>query len=98
MVTNWSQFAYILDNATIAWYSLIRKVVGMDYFDSFCTETGKNKFYEEAIYGVALVYSALYNEISTHLDKYSLTPAKMNALMIIKHQGKFFIGTNCNFI
>ena len=60
----------------------------MDHFGSFGIEVGKKRFYEEAVYGVALVYAALYNEISAYLDRYGLSPAKMNALMIIKHQGK----------
>jgi DNA-binding MarR family transcriptional regulator len=60
----------------------------VDYLESFGVELGKNNHHEEAVYGIALVYAALFNRISTYLDQYALTPAKMNALMIIKHQGK----------
>lgn len=60
----------------------------MDYFESFGIEVGKGKYHEEAVYGIALVYTKLFNEISFYLDQYDLTPAKMNVLMIIKHKGK----------
>ena len=60
----------------------------MDYFESFGIEVGNGKYHEEAVYGIALVYAALYNNISAYLNKYGLTPAKMNVLMITKHQGQ----------
>lgn len=60
----------------------------MDYFKSFGIEVGQGRYHEEAVYGIALVYTVLFNDISVFLDRYELTPAKMNVLMIIKHQGK----------
>ena len=60
----------------------------MDYFRSFGVEVGQGKYHEEAVYGIAMVYTVLFNDISVYLNKYDLTPAKMNVLMIIKHQGK----------
>lgn len=60
----------------------------MDYFKPFGIDVGKGKYHEEAVYGIALVYTALFNEISNFLSTFNLTPAKMNVLMIIKHQGK----------
>lgn len=60
----------------------------MNYLESFGVTLGKNQYQEEAVYGIALVYAALFNRIAAYLDQYELTPAKMNALMIIKHQGK----------
>lgn len=60
----------------------------MDYFKPFGIEVGKGRYDEEAVYGIALVYTALFDRISGYLTKFNLTPAKMNVLMIIKHQGK----------
>ena len=60
----------------------------MDYFESFGVQVGNGKYHEEVVYGVAMVYTALYNNISAYLIKFDLTPAKMNVLMVIKHQGK----------
>ena len=60
----------------------------MDYLEAFGVATGQGKYHEEAVYGLALVYTVIHNEIAVYLDRYDLTPAKMNALMIIKHQGK----------
>jgi len=60
----------------------------MDYFKSYGIEVGRGRTHEETIYGTVLVYTAIFNEISTYLDNYKLTPAKFNVLMIIKHQGQ----------
>ncbi len=60
----------------------------MDYFKSFGVEIGQEKYHEEAVYGIALLYTALFNDISNLLAKHALTPAKMNVLMIVKHHGK----------
>lgn len=59
----------------------------MDYFEAFGIDVGKGKYYEEVIYGVALLYNIINNEISTHLGQFDLTSAKFNVLMVIKHQG-----------
>ena len=60
----------------------------MNDLSAFGIEVGQGKYEEEAFYGVALVYTALFNQVAKYLDRYELTPAKMNVLMIIKHQGK----------
>ena len=51
-------------------------------------EIGQGKYHEEMIYGVGLVYTSLYNQISAILKKYKLTPSEMNVLMLVKHQGQ----------
>ena len=43
---------------------------------------------EESIYGLALIYNIINNEISSYLKDFDLTPGKFNILMITKHQGK----------
>jgi len=60
----------------------------MDYFKSYGIEIGQGKYHEESIYGIILVYTSIFNGISTYLDPYGLTPAKFNVLMVIKHQGQ----------
>ena len=59
----------------------------MKDLEVFGIEVGKGRYDEEAFYGLVLVYTVLFNKISKCLDEYGLTPAKMNVLMIIKHQG-----------
>lgn len=41
-----------------------------------------------AVYRLACIYSLLDKEISDYLRPFELTPARFNALMIIKHKGK----------
>jgi MarR family 2-MHQ and catechol resistance regulon transcriptional repressor len=60
----------------------------MDYFKAYGIEIGQGKYHEETIYGIVLVYTAIFNGITSYLDQYGLTPAKFNVLMIIKHQGQ----------
>ena len=59
----------------------------MDDLQAFGIEAGKGKYEEEAFYGLVLVYTSLFNQVAKYLDGYELTPAKMNVLMVIKHQG-----------
>ncbi|MBF0387808.1 MAG: MarR family transcriptional regulator [Candidatus Omnitrophica bacterium] len=59
----------------------------MDDLQAFGIEAGKGRHYEEAFYGLILVYTALFDRIAKYLDGFGLTPAKMNVLMVIKHQG-----------
>ncbi|MBF0523261.1 MAG: MarR family transcriptional regulator [Candidatus Omnitrophica bacterium] len=59
----------------------------MDDLKAFGIEIGKGKYFEEAFYGIALVYTVLFDKIAKYLDSYGLTPAKLNVLMVIKHQG-----------
>jgi len=47
----------------------------------------EDNFHEGAIYGLACVYSLMEREISDFLRPYNLTPAKFNAMMVIKHRG-----------
>jgi len=54
----------------------------------FGIEVGKNNIFEGAIYGLAGAYSLLEKTIASYLRPFKLTPAKFNAMMIIKHQGK----------
>lgn len=51
-------------------------------------EVSKKNIFEGAIYGVAAMYALFERVISNYLRAYNLTPAKFNALMIIKHMGK----------
>jgi MarR family 2-MHQ and catechol resistance regulon transcriptional repressor len=53
---------------------------------AFGIETGQGRYYEEAFYGLVLNYTILFNKISKYLETFELTPAKLNVLMVIKHQ------------
>ncbi|MEI6437240.1 MAG: MarR family transcriptional regulator [Candidatus Omnitrophota bacterium] len=59
----------------------------MDDLQAFGIEAGKGRYDEEAFYGLALVHTALFDRVAGYLDGFRLTPAKMNVLMVIKHQG-----------
>lgn len=59
----------------------------MDDLQAFGIETGRGKYDEEAFYALVLVYTVLFDKVAKYLAKFDLTPAKMNVLMIIKHQG-----------
>ena len=59
----------------------------MEYFKNLGFDVGKGKYHEEAVYGVALLYNIINNEISSYLNNFKLTPAKFNVLMTIKHHG-----------
>lgn len=59
----------------------------MDDLQAFGIEAGKGKYHEEAFYGLLLVYTVIFDRVSRYLDTFGLTPAKMNVLMVIKHQG-----------
>ena len=59
----------------------------MDDLQAFGIEAGKGRHYEEAFYGLVLVYTVIFDRVSRYLDTFDLTPAKMNVLMVIKHQG-----------
>jgi MarR family 2-MHQ and catechol resistance regulon transcriptional repressor len=54
----------------------------------FGIEVGEHNILEGAIYGLAGAYSLLEKTIANYLRPFKLTPAKFNAMMIIKHQGK----------
>lgn len=59
----------------------------MDDLQAFGIEAGKGRHDEEAFYGLVLVYTVLFGKVAKCLDTCGLTPAKMNVLMVIKHQG-----------
>jgi DNA-binding MarR family transcriptional regulator len=59
----------------------------MDYLESFGVKAGQTQCHEELVYRIVILYSLLYDKTSTCLKKFKLTPAKMNVLMIVKHQG-----------
>lgn len=59
----------------------------MEDLQAFGIEQGKGRYFEEAFYGTVLVYTVLFDKVAQYLDTYDLTPAKMNVLMVIKHQG-----------
>ncbi len=59
----------------------------MDDLQAFGIEAGKGRHYEEAFYGLVLVYTVIFDKVAKYLDTFDLTPAKMNVLMVIKHQG-----------
>jgi len=60
----------------------------MKPFSRFGIEIHKDKVWEGAIYGVACAYAFIEKAISGYLRPYKLTPAKFNAMMVIKHTGK----------
>lgn len=51
-------------------------------------EVGEKNIFEGAIYGVAGMYALFEKAIANYLRPYNLTPAKFNAMMVIKHMGK----------
>ena len=59
-----------------------------DQFKQIGVEIGQGKYHEEIVYGIGLAYISMINMISAYLKKYDLTPADMNVLMLVKHQGK----------
>lgn len=59
----------------------------MDYLQAYGVEVGKGRYHEEIIYRLIILSNRILDEISLYLGRYKLTPAKMNVLMIVKHQG-----------
>ncbi|MCM8812935.1 MAG: MarR family transcriptional regulator [Candidatus Omnitrophica bacterium] len=59
----------------------------MNDLEAFGVEVGKGNYGEESFYGLVLTYTLLFDQVADYLDAYGLTPAKMNVLMVIKHQG-----------
>jgi len=60
----------------------------MGVLERFGICSGKENFRETALYALACAYSHIEKEISDHLRPFNLTPAKFNAMMVIKHIGK----------
>ena len=48
----------------------------------------KNNSPETAIYGLACTYSLIEKKISDCLRPFNLSPAKFNAMMVLKHKGR----------
>lgn len=51
-------------------------------------ETGQDRYHEEMVYGVGLVYISMIKEIDDYLKNYDLSPTDMNILMLVKHQAE----------
>jgi MarR family 2-MHQ and catechol resistance regulon transcriptional repressor len=60
----------------------------MGILERFCINSRKDNFRETAVYALGCAYSHIEKEISDHLRPFNLTPAKFNAMMVIKHTGK----------
>ncbi|MDD5194908.1 MAG: MarR family transcriptional regulator [Candidatus Omnitrophica bacterium] len=60
----------------------------MDTLKPFGIIIGKDNPHEQAVYGAVRLFSLLERQISSYLRPFGLTPAKFNAMMIIKHKGK----------
>lgn len=60
----------------------------MEVLERFGIYSGKENFRETAVYALARAYSHIEKEISDYLRPFNLTPAKFNAMMVIKHIGK----------
>jgi len=60
----------------------------MGKLESIGVETGKGKYYEEAIYSLALIYNVITDEMTTYLDDFALTPGKFNILLAVKQDGQ----------
>lgn len=57
----------------------------MEFLELYGIERGKGQHHEEAIYGLALIYNMIYDEVSQYLKSYHLTPGKFNILLVIRH-------------
>lgn len=60
----------------------------MQSLERFGIRIGKDDYRQASIYGVACIYALMEKQIAEYLRSYNLTPAKFNALMIIKHNCK----------
>jgi MarR family transcriptional regulator, 2-MHQ and catechol-resistance regulon repressor len=60
----------------------------MSVLERFCINTGKDNFRETSVYALACAYSHVEKAIAEYLRPFALTPAKFNAMMVIKHAGK----------
>ncbi len=54
----------------------------------FGVDVEAENYDEIAAYGVALVYNLIEKEITSYLREHHLTPAKFNAMLVIKHVGR----------
>lgn len=56
--------------------------------DRYGIQIEKNNYLEASVYGVACAFSLIEKRISEYLRPFGLSPAKFNAMMIMKHCGK----------
>src|SRR5271169_5517068 len=55
---------------------------------NFYLDTVKGRPSAEAFNGMLCVYSLLYRKMEEYFKDYELTPAKFNALLLLKHLGE----------
>ena len=60
----------------------------MNFFKTFGIENIEEKYPQQIIYSLALIYNMIYDDIAQLLKPHDLTPGKFNILLIVKHQGK----------
>jgi len=60
----------------------------MGTLEHFGINSTKDNYRETAVYALAGAYSHIEKEISDYLRSSRLTPAKFNAMMVIKHIGR----------
>ena len=60
----------------------------MNFFKTFGIENIEEKYPQQIIYSLALIYNMIYDDIAQLLGPHDLTPGKFNILLIVKHQGK----------
>lgn len=60
----------------------------MGILKAFGIQQGQGKYYEEAVYSLALLYNIIDREMSAYLKDFGLTPGKFNILLAARHQGK----------
>lgn len=60
----------------------------MEPLKHFGVSVKEGSAHESAVYGLAYAYALIEKRISDYLCSFDLTPAKFNALMVIKHKGK----------
>jgi len=60
----------------------------MRLLERYGIQIKEDEYDKACVYGIACIYSLIEKKVSDYLRPYSLTPAKFNALMIIKHTGK----------
>ena len=67
---------------------ILEKEKVCSHLKRFGIEIGKDNLTEGAIYGVASVYLTIEKLISDYLRPFAMSPAKFNALMVLKHKGE----------
>ena len=60
----------------------------MGVLKTFGVQEGQGKYYEEAVYSLALLYNVIDREMSGYLKDFDLTLGKLNILLAVRHHGK----------